>query len=1489
MEHPVLQLFHPLICRWFSEKLGEPTDIQQKAWPQIARGEHVLITAPTGSGKTLTAFLWALQQLITGEWQGGETRVLYVSPLKALNNDVRRNLLGPLQELKQYFAANNEKFPAIRVLTRSGDTPQDERREMLRRPPEILITTPESLNLILTSKNNRRMLSGIRTVILDEIHAVLATKRGTHLITAVDRLVPLAGEFQRIALSATVNPVAAAADFVGGWTLQRRGDNYHYRKRKVAVCRGAAKKKYFLQVDTVTYGQAGEKDGLWRELAKTLCARVRQNRSTLVFCNNRRLVEKLTRFINDCACETLVYSHHGSLARELRLAVEEKLKLGELKGIVATNSLELGIDIGDLDEVLLVQSPPSLSSAVQRIGRAGHSVGQVSRGTLYPVSGIDFVEAAATSINLSSTEIEPLHPVEAPLDVLAQVIVSMTAVEKWNIDELYAFLKTSYPYRKLSRKSYELLLQMLAGHYAETRLRELNPWIIWDRLDNTVRAREGAERLIYLGGGTIPDRGYYNLRLADTKAKIGELDEEFVWERRLNDTFLLGTQLWQIVRITHSDVEVVPGDRAFNIIPFWRAEEQQRDFFYAEKIGLFLEEADECLNRSPGEFARRLSEEYNWSQEAAAQLAEYLLRQKSATGSPLPHRHHLLIEHIIDPENKTDGKQLVLHTFWGGRVNKPFAIALAAAWKEKFNCRVEIYSNNNSVMLQLPHDFPPPDLFALLDNANIEKLLRRSLESSSFFGARFRENAGRALLLPKASFKKRVPLWLNRLRAKKLLAAVSRFADFPIQIETWRSCLSDEFDLPALQLLLDEIRSGQIMVSETATHAPSPFCADLIWRQVNKYVYEDDAPFSEEPSRLSDELLWELLDMKQQPEIPQELVSELDEKLKRTALGYSPADEEEFLLWLKERLFIPFDEAEKLFQALERDHLVDIDDFLLKLGEKAAWIHLPRAERAGLCALEILPRICRALQVDLSAVNPAPLHEATAGKLAEGLKKLASMPEVLPDEERERYEAPFFVSQWLSYYGPVTAGFVQKILGLTAKAWTAIRDVLVAEESIVTYRQAQEGEETLCDRENMERLLRMVRLARRPRFQALPVDKLPLFLAVHQGVAEKGSTLADLQQKLEPLLGYVTHAGLWEEAILPARMEPYCCAWTDSLLQTSDLIWFGRRNRKIGFCFWDDLPLFPLAENNKQKEERGEAVSLFPDPEGRYDFLTLCRNSGLSSEELTHRLWEHVWRGYAANDSIAVLRMAILNNFKASPLDEGRRFSRRRGFNRWAATRPLQGNWYLLPQNDVEDAVEQEELVKERVRLLLLRYGVLFRELLQQELPGLRWRDIFRTLRLMEFSGELYAGYFFAGLSGLQFIGKEAYRLLQAGLNEDCIYWLNACDPASPCGLKLPGLDADLPARAPANFIVFHGSSLKVAARGNGKSLLIKTDPGDPLLPDYLAFFKILLTRDFNPLRSIKVETINGDPAPSSPYKKALQRIGFDSQYKFLELRRQYY
>ncbi|HEX7507329.1 MAG TPA: DEAD/DEAH box helicase, partial [Polyangia bacterium] len=552
MSAQALEQFHPLIRRWFESRFAAPTDAQVQAWPIIARGDNVLVSAPTGSGKTLTAFLSALDNLVTGRWTCGGIRALYLSPLKALNSDVRLNLLAPLAELRVLFEQEKVAFPPIRVMTRSGDTPDDERRAMLRHPPEILITTPESLNLMLTGKLSRQLFSGLKTVILDEIHALASSKRGTYMMCAVERLVGFAGEFQRIALSATVRPAETIAAWMAGYELEHPGPDASYRPRPARVVHAADRRSIALTVRTpdVERGKGPDAADLWWEaLAGDLKKIIEKNRSTLVFANSRRTVEKVARLLNTGESEPIAYSHHGSLSREIRLDVEERMKQGRLRAVVATGSLELGIDIGSVEEVILVGTPPSVAQSLQRIGRADHRVGGTSKASLFVLHGLDGAQAASMETMVRRTDVEEIQPIHNALDVLAQVLLSMGCNTIWDLDQLFSFVGTIAAYHTLPRRHFDLVIAMLAGRYADAPIRELRQRALVDRAKNTFTTRAGTEFVLYQSGGTIPDRGYYHLRLADSKAVIGELDEEFVWERRLGDQFSLGTQTWRILNV----------------------------------------------------------------------------------------------------------------------------------------------------------------------------------------------------------------------------------------------------------------------------------------------------------------------------------------------------------------------------------------------------------------------------------------------------------------------------------------------------------------------------------------------------------------------------------------------------------------------------------------------------------------------------------------------------------------------------------------------------------------------------------------------------------------------------------------------------------------------------------------------------------------------------------------------------------------------------
>ncbi|HUX14590.1 MAG TPA: DEAD/DEAH box helicase, partial [Spirochaetia bacterium] len=713
-------MFHPVVEGWFSRAYGEATEIQALTWPRIAAGANVLVCAETGSGKTLSAFLWAIDSLLTGKWESGKVSVLYVSPLKALNTDIHRNLLVPLHAIREQFLAAGVRTPEVRVRTRSGDTSQQERQQIVRRPPEIFITTPESLNLMLASPRARGILETVKVVILDEIHAVIGSKRGTHLITAIDRLVRDAGDFQRIGLSATIRPPEIAASFLGGYVLAGRGTDAVYRPRPVQIICASQSKR--LQVSVVhprsllrdsspqSTEDWSDADTFWERLAESLKRIVARNRTTLIFTNSRRHAEKITLLMNREEPKELVYSHHGSLSREIRSFVEHELKAGRLRGIVATSSLELGIDIGELDEVVLAGTPNSVASAIQRIGRAGHRVGIPTKGTFVPVHSRDYLFAVVMASAVVAREIEELHPVVAPLDVLAQVMLSMVANEAGNVDDLYDEIRTSYPFRDLGRRQFDLVLDMLRGRYADSRVRELAPRLHVDEATGTVHAADGARRLLYRSGGTIPDRGSYDMRLAGRQdgspsgrspaGKIGELDEEFVWERTPGEIFSMGAQAWKVVRIGDRDVEVVPAGNAANAIPFWRAEALHRDFSCSNRILEFLERWSDSTETDA--FAQALVSQSAADQFSIEEIRGLVRRQRESTGGLFPHRHHLVIERFRDPRHPDGGDQIIFHTMWGGRVNHPFALAFAQAWEERFGIPIEVFADNDSILLFSP-------------------------------------------------------------------------------------------------------------------------------------------------------------------------------------------------------------------------------------------------------------------------------------------------------------------------------------------------------------------------------------------------------------------------------------------------------------------------------------------------------------------------------------------------------------------------------------------------------------------------------------------------------------------------------------------------------------------------------------------------------------------------------------------------------------------
>jgi len=1495
------QTFHPIIRNWFTETYKNPTPVQAESWPLIEKGENVLAIAPTGSGKTLTAFLSAISRFCCDAGYDAEKLfVLYVSPLKALNEDIKRNLLEPLAAIKSRFEKEGLSFPPVNVETRSGDTPQSQRRRFFIRPPSILALTPESLAILLLNPKGRHVLSSVKYLIIDEIHAVLGNKRGSYLSCQIDRLALTAGEFQRVSLSATVRNPHTAAAFIGG------------TGRTVHVISPPAAKEIDFSIeypDIEDHENSGQKNtsghlipenyaSRYTPIINHVLSRIREGSTLLVFVESRRRAERLCYYLNMSAPDlmtrneengrslygSIAYPHHGSLSKELRRSVEKGLAEGRIRCVVATASLELGIDIGSVDEVVLAGSPSNVSQALQRIGRSGHSVGQTSKGKLFAFHEKDLLLASVLKEAVDDRDIEEVYPIENPLDILAQLVLALCAEKDRNIDELYELIRKFYIFKNLNHDSYIRVVRMLAGltvsdSEEKTRLRESKPRIWLDNMEETIGILDGTPALLYTSGGVIANRGQYSLRLADG-TKIGELDEEFVWERRLGDRFDFGARGWRIKNITSESVEVVPLENRADSIPFWKGEIAFRSRNLTERLLAMLRK-----------YNANKDLEANLNSQAHNSLKVFLDSQRIAQNNlPLPDNKNIIVEIIRGNELNRDFCTMVFHSFRGGQVNYPFSLALSGEMEEITGLRTESFANDDNILFLLPRlgleekSLAPEEIFrralAALEKPDGgitrgERLFRNRLESSGIFGAAFREAAERSLLLPKAPFGKRTPLWIMRQRSKRLFDAVSGEDGFPATAEAWRSCLVDTFDMNGFRDLVSELNSGSIALSFFHSTNPSPFSKDLIRQETNAFIYEyderKDLTGNKHSATLSDRVIREAIDNAGlRPVLKAPVVSDFTSKLRREIPGWAPDDVLSLNEWVKERIAIPADEWEILCKAVP-----------------ALAAELP------------------ALAAELPAIL---INDTGKSKIKTITRSNAAIASVVHREWEENWkkEPLSLLGQWLRYEGPISIERICSIFGTTAaetedainalaEVDEVICDVTISSDSAESESAESDSPEIesklICDRENLEMLLRISRRKQRAVIKERPASILIPFLALRQGLNQNQNTFR------KNLYAWTAPAKLWETEILCARNSDYATTHIDKEIQEGRLVWYGSGKERISFCRPEDLDLIYDTGMKKADSELSSlfSSSFFSRPR---DFWEIKNELGTDSRSCAQALWHAVWQGALTSDSLDPVRRGIETGFIPKEIDIPVKSENIRPFgrqpripsairNRWRDGAPVHGNWFsLLMEEDAQlpadDPIEKDMLDKDRVRLLLDRWGVLCRPLLEREDTPFSWSRLLPAIRRMELAGELTTGRFFSGINSLQFASPSIAAELEQAENFNGIYWMNASDPASPAGLEIEGVEytscatvAKLPARSSSNRLYYRGSSLIAVSCKNGKELQILMEADDHDIEKLISLFAIPRKRKILPENKILIEKINGKNAAESDFAPLFKNHGF--------------
>ncbi len=1524
--------FSPVTRAWFSAAFAAPTPAQTGAWQAVSAGRNALVVAPTGSGKTLAAFLWALDRLATSPPPADKRhrcRVLYVSPLKALAVDVERNLRAPLAGLRQTASRLGLRPPDITVGVRSGDTTAADRRKLSAAPPDVLITTPESLFLMLTAQA-RESLRGVDTVIVDEIHAVAGTKRGAHLALSLERLDELLERpAQRIGLSATVRPIDEVARFLGGAhpvEVVAPPSVKHWDLEVVVPVEDMTELGTLTEGDDLEGPAAGNapRASIWPHVEERIVDLIEQHHSTIVFANSRRLAERLTARLNEIAAErrgdalpdpsvpaemmaqsgtsagaagVLARAHHGSVSKEQRSLIEDDLKTGRLPCVVATSSLELGIDMGAVDLVVQVESPPSVGSGLQRVGRAGHQVGETSRGVVFPKHRADLVQTAVTVQRMRSGQIEALKVPANPLDVLAQQIVAATSLDTWNLDELFSVVRRAAPFATLPRSAYEATLDLLAGRYPSDEFAELRPRIVWDRVANTLVGRPGAQRLAVTSGGTIPDRGLFGVFLvgeatpaggSSAGSRVGELDEEMVYESRVGDVFALGASSWRIEDITHDRVLVSPAPGVPGKLPFWKGDGLGRPAELGAAVGAFVRE----LAKLPEGEAVNRAADAGLDAFAAANLVAFLADQRADTGY-VPHDRLLLVERCRD---ELGDWRLIVHSPYGTAVHGPWALAIGARLRERFGVDAQAMAGDDGIVVRIPETDadPPGAALALFEPDELDDLVTTEVGGSALFASRFRECAARALLLPRRDPGKRSPLWQQRQRSAALLGVASKYGSFPIVLEAVRECLQDVYDVPALVALMRDIEARRIRVVEIETATPSAFARSLLFGYVAAFVYEGDSPLAERKAAalaLDPALLGELLGRAELRDLlDPDVVDEIERELQRLsddrrAKGIEGAAD---LL----RLLGPLTSEEIAARSTDP---IAAPHHLAKLEAVRRAVRVRIAGTEHFAAVEDVSRLRDALGVPVPVGVPEAFTEPVTDPLGD------------------------LCARYARTHGPFTTTDVAARFGLGQAVASDALNRLVAAGRLVAgeFRPGSTGTEW-CDAEVLRRLRRRSLAAARQQVEPVEPAALGRFLPVWQHIGSRLRGADGVLAVVEQLSGCAVPASALEPFVLGSRLVDYSPSMLDELTSAGEVLWAGA-GALPGGDGWISLHIadtaaltLPDLVELDLTEGHARVLEVLSGG-GGYFFRQLSDAVGSTDDQqLAAAVWDLAWAGHLTNDTLAPLRALFSAGRGAHRQRRTAPRSRVTGPNRLsrsalhrpaargaalpARTGPptVAGRWSLTPPREA-DPTRRAHAAAEA---LLERHGVVTRGAVASERTPGGFAAVYKVLSAFEESGRCRRGYFVASLGAAQFgVAGAVDRLRSVAAEGDSAesgapraLVLAATDPANPYGAALPWPDrsADAansghrPGRKTGAVVVLVDGCLALYVERGGRTLLTFTSDPERIQPavDALA----LAVRD-GALGRLTVERADGEHILGSALSSALEAAGFHATPRGLRLR----